>query len=534
MSHLDYQPDETAFITAPDGIKLATDIYLPKGTGKTTFGTVLVRLPYGKREAVAFLPGVAERLSERGWALVTQDVRGKYDSTGELEPLIHEIADGLATLNWIEKQSWSNGIVVPAGDSYFGYTAWAAAASGHDSVRGLMVRVTSPNVSRDWFYRQGIFMNAHMTEWVSSTWMGKEWLMADLDWSLRDTKKIFENSFDGKSSKPLSKWMENKPGSVFWNNMDIDYRAALKRPLVVAHTGGWWDIFQRGQIRTWRESKAMGTGIHLLRMDAVDHVLDPLTKPHTPVIDVMADPELRWKALDSELAPLFEVLSLVENGGRQQDCGAVKWKAGFGQWQSGECWPPVDSVQRLFYPIDSSQAFTSAQGGVLANSAAWPGKVNWRHNPLNPVPTLETDIWRPLLSGADQTENDERDDVATFSTHPLEAQLSIAGHIEFTAKFGASNDVAQVVINLSHVWPDGTAVSIADGTALIEEAKTAPSVTVDLGDLAYELPAGSQLRLSISGSNYPKYQVVSSDLFAGFDQWMVIDKTAVLSISVLN
>lgn len=533
MSHLDYQPSESVFITASDGIKLATDIYLPQGTGKKTFGTVLVRLPYGKREAVAFLPGVAEMLSERGWALVTQDVRGKYDSDGELEPFVHEIADGLATLNWIEKQSWSNGVVVPAGDSYFGYTAWAAAASGHDSVRGLMVRVTSPLVSRDWFYRQGVFMNAHMTEWVSSTWMGSEWVMTELDWSLNDSAKIIEHSCNGRSSKDLRDWTTNAPSSKYWKKSDIDYRTALKRPLVVAHVGGWWDIFQRGQLQTWRDSLGMNTGIHLLRMDAVDHVLDPLTKPHTPIIDIMADPDLRWKSLGSELAPLFEVLSLVESGTKPENSERVVWRPGLGDWQSGDTWPPINSTSKLFYPVDSSQAFTSAQGGLLAHSSAWSGKISWHHNPKNPVPTLETDIWRPLLSGANQTENHERNDVATFSTHPLEAQLSIAGHIQFTANFGASNDVAQVVINLSHVWPDGTAVSIADGTALIHGAKSAPSVTIDLGDLAYEVPPGGQLRLSIAGSNYPKYQIVSGDAFSGFDQWMIIDDSAVLSISVL-
>ena len=33
MTHLEYQPTEATFIISSDGIKLATDVYLPQGKG---------------------------------------------------------------------------------------------------------------------------------------------------------------------------------------------------------------------------------------------------------------------------------------------------------------------------------------------------------------------------------------------------------------------------------------------------------------------------------------------------------------------
>ena len=42
---------------------------------------------------------------------------------------VHEVGDGSATLDWIVDQPWSNGVVGMFGDSYYGWTQWAAVAT---------------------------------------------------------------------------------------------------------------------------------------------------------------------------------------------------------------------------------------------------------------------------------------------------------------------------------------------------------------------------------------------------------------------
>ena len=74
-------------------------------------------------------------VTDRGYVLVVQDVRGKFRSEGETMPFMHEVDDGYDTLEWIVAQPWSDGVVGMWGDSYYGYTQWAAVASGHPALQ---------------------------------------------------------------------------------------------------------------------------------------------------------------------------------------------------------------------------------------------------------------------------------------------------------------------------------------------------------------------------------------------------------------
>jgi len=110
---------EQAMVPMADGIRLATDVYLPRG-GRVPerLPCVLVRLPYDKSAPFAFMPRLAAWFTERGYAFVAQDVRGRARSEGETFAFVHEVDDGAATLDWIVGQAWSNGVVGMFGDSY--------------------------------------------------------------------------------------------------------------------------------------------------------------------------------------------------------------------------------------------------------------------------------------------------------------------------------------------------------------------------------------------------------------------------------
>ncbi|HEX6385544.1 MAG TPA: CocE/NonD family hydrolase [Anaerolineae bacterium] len=73
------------------------------------YPTILIRTPYGRSNPLAQF--IAQRLAERSYNVVYQDVRGRFDSDGEFEPYVHEAADGQATIHWIVQQSWSDGQV---------------------------------------------------------------------------------------------------------------------------------------------------------------------------------------------------------------------------------------------------------------------------------------------------------------------------------------------------------------------------------------------------------------------------------------
>src|SRR5690349_20399970 len=98
-----------------DHVRLDTNVFQPQGSSR--FPTVLLRTPYGKG---ADLPAGYLSFINHGYAVVMQDVRGRYGSGGEFHVFNQEGPDGDDTLNWIAAQPWSDGKVGMIGGSYLG------------------------------------------------------------------------------------------------------------------------------------------------------------------------------------------------------------------------------------------------------------------------------------------------------------------------------------------------------------------------------------------------------------------------------
>ena len=116
--------DRDVMIPMRDGMHLATDIYRPAHHGQASngkFPALLERTPYGKHEYDrVWDPG--EYYASHGYVVVIQDVRGRYKSEGTFGFFPQEPNDGYDTVEWIAKQSWSNGAVATLGTSYAGWT----------------------------------------------------------------------------------------------------------------------------------------------------------------------------------------------------------------------------------------------------------------------------------------------------------------------------------------------------------------------------------------------------------------------------
>lgn len=145
------EPPVTEMVPMRDRVRLAADVYLPKGAGKVP--AVLVRTPYGKGVGTA----AYFRFIQRGYAVVIQDVRGREDSEGEWLPMYYEVEDGDDTLTWIAAQPWSDGNVGMTGGSYLGYVQWAAAASENPHLKAMLSSVCAGSPFIDVPRRGGCF-----------------------------------------------------------------------------------------------------------------------------------------------------------------------------------------------------------------------------------------------------------------------------------------------------------------------------------------------------------------------------------------
>ena len=120
-------PDLTAHVPMRDGVRLETLVFLPQDTPERGSATILLRTPYRFPVAAAYYERFARVFTNRGYAFVLQDVRGRLGSGGTFRPFSGEIADGADTVDWIAGEPWSDGRIGTVGGSYNGFTALAAA-----------------------------------------------------------------------------------------------------------------------------------------------------------------------------------------------------------------------------------------------------------------------------------------------------------------------------------------------------------------------------------------------------------------------
>src|ERR1043166_9853085 len=104
---------QTQMVAMRDGVRRATDLYLPQGAGP--FPVVLMRTPYDKNAGA----GIGQDGARRGYAVVCQDTRGRSASQGEGIAFIGDgwgkLKDGYDTLEGIAKQPSGNGKNGPCG-----------------------------------------------------------------------------------------------------------------------------------------------------------------------------------------------------------------------------------------------------------------------------------------------------------------------------------------------------------------------------------------------------------------------------------
>src|SRR5579863_7667876 len=103
-----------------DGVRLATDIYRPKNAiGKVPI--IFVRTPYNfnfwdVRNGLPADMKAALTAVKRGYAYVVQNERGHFFSEGNYD-ILGLRSDGVAAIDWLAKQPWSNGKIGTTGCS---------------------------------------------------------------------------------------------------------------------------------------------------------------------------------------------------------------------------------------------------------------------------------------------------------------------------------------------------------------------------------------------------------------------------------
>jgi len=466
-------------VATGDGVELATDVYLPSGSGP--FPTLLRRTPYGR----AIDAGLAAWCAGSGYALVSQDVRGRGQSSGQFDAFMHDATDGAATIAWIAAQSWSNGLVGTYSASAEGIVQLLALGEGPPALRCAHIGVATDDPALD-FHSGGVWRTELTTAWLTGL----------------------------QAPAVLAAWRSHEVLDSFWDPMRLDATERGRVSVPVLLYGGFYDIFASGTPRTFQ---ALQTQAALAARGDQFLLLGPWThggvnQPQQG--EVLYDSAATYQYADDFVAFFDWCLK----GGPRPGWAPVRYYVGQlnddgasagGSWRNAASWPPFATATTLHIALDGRL-------GV----GALPATAPVVQLPVDPAAPLATHGGNNLSIPAgpyDQTAVDVSIAVQVATTPAVSAEVEIVGApIARIWAASATTDV-DVVVRLEQVTPGGKAMLITDGAlrGRFVQGRDAirplqPGVPVrfdvELGNVAFVLLPGHALRLAISGTSSPRYE----------------------------
>ncbi|MFI6369773.1 CocE/NonD family hydrolase [Streptomyces sp. NPDC050546] len=491
-----------------DGVRLATDVYLPPGPAPgRRLPTALVRLPYDKNSRYVFMDRIAAYLTARGYAVVVQDVRGKFRSEGETMPFVHEAADGYDTLDWIAGQAWSDGRVGMFGDSYYGATQWAAVSAGHPALRAIAPRVTGADGIRpDYWQRDGI-TQLFGALYFAAYWTDRWAYEFTPDLTRRPLADVMDAIAEGIGARPAM-WDAFFP-EVRTLPAFPDGHPFEGRPIPVLHQAGWFDNCLQPSINDWAElaARPQWAPLQYLHVDSIDHEgyhLDDVPVP--PELDHAIEDTAVERLLPRHLDPLVEFFDVfVKEQRPAEGLPRVRWHHGHVGDRTASSWPPPGARTLRLYLSEATRASLDDRGGALtADTPVGEHSARWVHDPADLVPSLLEDSFSAVRHHLDESPLHSRPDVLTFTTTPFTEPLDLAGPVRATLSVGTDGPGAHIYLKLLDVAPDGSAHVLVRGQRSIPGGSPTPAA-FDLTHTGYRVRPGHALRLHIASSDYPTY-----------------------------
>lgn len=441
-----------------DGIKLSTDVYLPKNAGQPV-PAVLVRTPYGKEDGCE----IYYRYVQRGYAVVIQDVRGRNASEGEWMPNWYEVEDGDDTLNWIASQDWCSKKIGMVGGSYLGYVQWAAAASGNPYLKALIsvVCAGSPFVDSP---RRGGSMESGTLAWAFAVSQKKfcPELMERDDWeevlNIRPLADLPKKAL-GYEVPFLTKWLEDSDYDEFWRRSNWQERSkGAKIPALIQ--SGWFDDNGMGTTEALEIVHDFPAGMRKVVLGPWQHSGNSRYDLHGVSFGSQA---LRFD-LDHLYFRWFERhLKGIENG-IDRTAPVEYYTVGEERWKTAENWPVPDTRVTELYLDGEGQANSSGGDGRLVFEKPGAELADaYDYDPENPAAHIIDMSENEIEVPEDYTEEEKRRDILCYTTDVLDRDLTITG--DMTAELYISSDAPDTdfIVRVTDVDETGRSIKLADG-----------------------------------------------------------------------
>jgi len=484
-------------IHMPDGCRLSARVWRPTDANETPVPVILEYLPYRKRDGTIARDSLTHPyFAQRGYACVRVDMRGNGDSQGIMEDEYteQELSDGEAVIAWLAAQPWCNGSVGMMGISWGGFNGLQLAERAPDALKAVITLCsTVDRYADDIHYKGGCLLNENMgwgsTMWAYSSRPPDPMLVGD-DW-----RDMWLQRLQAEPYLPIT-WLNHQTRDAYWRHGSVCENYGGIRAAVLA-VGGWGDAYKNAVPQLVEHLSAPVKGIVGPWVHKYPHFAAP-----EPRIGFLQE-ALRWwdrwlKGIDTgvENDPAYSVYLM--DGVRPQ----TWYEHRPGRWVNEPDWPMSPMVQQFQFATNNQLADTAT---ALADIVASPQDCG-----------MDGGEYCAIWLGPEQPGDQRADDAKSlcYTSGPMETDVDIIGAPTVTITFQSDQPQAQIAVRLNHIHADGAATRITygvmnlthlaghDQVRELEPGKTY-QVDVALDHIAYRLPQGDRLRVSVSTSYWP-------------------------------
>ncbi len=496
-----------------DGVKISVDVFRPRDAARHP--VLMLQTPYNN-DGDSVMDDAWSHV-QRGYAYVTVDVRGRYDSEGTFRPYENDGRDGSDIIDWIVKQPWSNGKVATHGASYSGKTQWMLAKESNPHHTAIVSYVAPADDFRDQTRYNGVPKLDLMYTWmmmmdgrVSQSRTGWNWGAA-----MRNLPLV---SLDEAVGRRIPVWRESMTRDRlddWWTPRQMSGNYA-RFDIPSFNVTGWYEGQLRGQTQNYVESVrhsrrpqdhtlVIGPWLHSVNRDRVIGERD--AGPQATIdLNRLRD---EW---------LAHIMSGAPRPSRADNF--LYFLPVRNEWRSARSYPIPGTESTPWYLGSGGSANTRDGNGVLAARPGGGGTDGFTYDPANPVMSVSSRTAGArggLPQGAvDNRKVEERQDVLVYTSEPLASGMEVTGPV--TATIYLSTDVVDtdVSIKLVDVHPDGRALNITEGIARAKyrDSYAKPSlmkpgqvyrIPVELFPTSNYFEAGHRIRIEVSSSDFPNF-----------------------------
>lgn len=548
------------YLTMRDGVKLAVDVYMPKGAKKgDKFPVILHQTRYWREVDVRWpfkwfvktpfglMGEIARKFTANGYVLVNVDVRGSGASFGKnLHPWSEdEVKDGYEICDWIVKQAWSTGSIGTAGASYTGTASEFLLTMNHPAVKADVNMYSLFDVYADNAFPGGIH-----NVWFTRIWGNANHNLDNnrLPTTSKKAKMVIRGvkPVGGAKGRKLIKAavaehqdnLNVNDGAMKMNfrdeepiqNVSADkfsphafLHREIKSNVPVYSYSGWSDgCYQNAAVKRYL---SLHGPKHKLMIGPWEHGGSFCTSPNAQGKSGFDHAGELLKFMDYHVKGL--------NNALPNDAPVHYFTQIENKWKSARQWPPAGLSQQVWafngntlLPASSTTAADAKTITYRVDTTATTGKfTRWE--------SLAGQLHTPFVY-TDRAEQDKK--LAVFDSPPLAEDLEITGHAIAELMVKSSVGDCSFFVYLEEVLPDGKVRYITEGQlrSLCRTVSDKPAychvgnwrsfascdakpldttrfeqVTIDLYPTSYLVQKGNQLRVAIGGHDAEHFRLMN-------------------------